>query len=77
LLTSARLLALQDFNKKFEIEHDASGFGISGVLMQEGQPFAYFSKKLCGARLNYPIYDKELCALVRVPEVWQNYLWPK
>jgi hypothetical protein len=27
--------------------------------------------------LNYPVYDKELCALVRVPEVWQYYLWPK
>src|SRR5664279_6646586 len=28
-------------------------------------------------RLNYPIYDKELYALVRVVEIWQHYLWPK
>jgi hypothetical protein len=27
--------------------------------------------------LNYPVYDKELYALVRVLEVWQHYLWPK
>ena len=27
--------------------------------------------------MNYPIYDKELYALVRVLEVWQHYLWPK
>jgi hypothetical protein len=27
--------------------------------------------------LNYPIYDKELYALIRVLEVWQHYLWPK
>jgi hypothetical protein len=33
--------------------------------------------KLCGARLNYHVYDKELYALVRVLEVWQHYLWPK
>jgi hypothetical protein len=27
--------------------------------------------------LNYPIYDKELNALVRVFELWQHYLSPK
>ena len=45
--------------------------------MQNRSPVAYFSEKLDGARLNYPIYDKELYALVRVLEVWQHYLWPK
>lgn len=45
--------------------------------MQEGKPIAYFSEKLNGPTLNYPTYDKELYALVRVLETWQHYLWPK
>ena len=45
--------------------------------MQEGKPIAYFSEKFGGAQLNYPVYDKELYALVRVLETWQHYLWPK
>ena len=45
--------------------------------MQEGKPVAFFLEKLNGAQLNYPVYDKELYALVRVLEVWQHYLWPK
>ena len=61
-LTHAPLLQLPNFNKTFEIEYDASGIGLGGVLLQDGKPVAYFSEKLSGPSLNYSTYDKELCS---------------
>jgi hypothetical protein len=76
-LTHASLLQLPNFGKTFELECDASGNEIGGVLLQEGKPIAYFSEKLSGASLNYSTYDKKLDALIHVLETWQHYLWPK
>ena len=44
-LTHAPLPQLPDFTKTFELECDASGIGLGGVLIQEGKFVAYFSEK--------------------------------
>jgi hypothetical protein len=76
-LTHAPLLQLLNFGKTFELECDASGIGIGGVLIQDGKPIAHFSKKLHGPILNYSTYDKELYALVHSLQTWRHYLWHK
>jgi hypothetical protein len=76
-LTHAPLLQLPDLNKTFELECDASGIGLDGVLQQERKHVVYFSEKLSGTILNYSTYDKKLYVLVRCLETRQHYLWPK
>jgi hypothetical protein len=69
-LTHAPVLQLPYFNKTFELECDASGIRLGGVLLKEWKYVAYFSEKLSGHVLNYSTYDNKLYALVKCLEIW-------
>ncbi|GLT71301.1 hypothetical protein SLA2020_433320 [Shorea laevis] len=64
VITNPPVLKLPDFTKTFTIECDACGNGIGAVLMQEGQPIAFYSQALKGRALMLSTYEKELLALV-------------
>ena len=50
------------------------GEGISAVLMQGGHPIAFESQKLLPHERLYPIYDKEMLAIMHALAKFRQYL---
>ena len=75
-LASAPVLVLPDFDKPFAVECDACELSkaVGAVLLQEGHPVAYMSKKLGGPELNYSASDMEMMAVIYAIREWRCYL---
>lgn len=67
-LVSAPILVFPNYNLPFCMQTDASGFGISGVLLQKinglFRPVAFASRKLTAVETRYSTTERELLAIV-------------
>ena len=79
LVTSEPVLRQPQLDKPFEVEVDASGFALGGVLLQRQEdgkkhPIGYYSATLNEAQRNYDIYELELLAITECLKHWRPYL---
>ena len=77
-IISEPILTMYDPNKPVEIETDASNFALGGTLGQRDEngrlkPVAFFSRKLHGPELRYPIYDKEIFSIIEAFKEWRHH----
>ncbi|KAA0040204.1 ty3-gypsy retrotransposon protein [Cucumis melo var. makuwa] len=73
-MSSLPVLALPDFSQPFEIETDASGYGVGAVLIQAKRPIAYYSHTLALRDRARQVYERELMAVVLAVQRWKPYL---
>ena len=74
LIAKETLFAYPKFNKKFTIHTGASDFQLGAVIMQEGKPLAFFSRKFTSAQRNYATTEKKLMIIVETLKEFQNIL---
>ena len=79
LVTSEPVLQQPQLDKPFEVEVDASGFALGGVLLQrqedgKKQTMGNYSATLNEPQRNYEIYELELLAIAECLKHWRPYL---
>jgi hypothetical protein len=77
ILVKTLVLKLSDFDKDFEIHSDASNFAIGGVLVQDGRPVTFESKKLSERERRWPTHEKEMWAIIHCLKTWGHYIGSK
>jgi hypothetical protein len=73
-LMTTPVLSIFNPHRPIEVHTDASNFAIGAVLLQDGHPVAYESRKLSSAEVNYPVHEKEHLSIVYALTKWRTYL---
>jgi hypothetical protein len=74
-LIEAPLLRTPNEQLPYDVVTDASDLGLRAVLLQEGHPVAFESRKLNSAELNYQTTGKEMLRLFSMLFVCGGAIW--
>ena len=74
VISQEAMLAFPDFTKTFHIYTDASDYQLGGVIMQDGKPLAFYTRKLNGAQKRYSTGEQELLGIVETLKEFRHIL---
>ena len=74
-MANAVTLRYFDPENSITIECDASGAGIGGALIQDGQPILFVSQALTDTQKHYSNIERELLAVVVIVECLHHYVF--